>query len=325
MDQNEKKAFYDTLAQVNNDFHGMTLEKDHEIVSYCNDSSIRIWYNIYNTNYDAHWHTALEIIVPVENYYDVIIGNTSYHVMPGDVIIIPPGETHSLIAPENGTRFIYMFNISTIAAIKGFSSIQALLSSPIYITKAEYPYIYDDIHHLLNDMQNEYVSLSDYKELTIFSQLINFFVCIGKNHIETSNMFPNVRVYKQKEYIQKFSDVLDYIDLHYMDDLSLEDIASATGFSKFHFTRLFKQYTNSTFYDYLSYKRIKVAEELLIEPDLSITELALQAGFSSISTFNRTFKQQKHCTPSEYRVMYQRQTVDYRSGKNEKKKSPATM
>ena len=42
---------------------------------------------------------------------------------------------------------------------------------------------------------------------------------------------------------------------------------------------------------------------LLESPDLSVTEVALRTGFSSISTFNRTFKRKKNCTPREYRVM----------------------
>lgn len=40
---------------------------------------------------------------------------------------------------------------------------------------------------------------------------------------------------------------------------------------------------------------------LLLNPDLTITEIALQSGFSSLSTFNRTFKRTKNCTPTEYR------------------------
>jgi AraC-like DNA-binding protein len=150
-------------------------------------------------------------------------------------------------------------------------------------------------------MRNEYFSKAEYGELTIYSLLLNLFVKLGYNHINTGNLFPNVRLYKQKEYVQKFNTLMDYIDEHYMEDLNLETIAKSIGFSKFHFSRLFKQYTNFTFCDYLCYRRIKVAEELLAEPDLSITEIALQAGFPSISTFNRLFKQRKNCTPSEYR------------------------
>ena len=114
---------------------------------------------------------------------------------------------------------------------------------------------------------------------------MNFFILYGRNHLNNVQLFPNVRIYKQQEYLQKFNDVLDYIDAHYAEDLTLDAVASYSGFSKYHFTRLFKQYANTTFYDYLSYKRIKVAEQLLTEPELSITEIAFRSGFSSISTF----------------------------------------
>lgn len=101
--------------------------------------------------------------------------------------------------------------------------------------------------------------------------------------------------------MKKFNDLLDYIDMHYAEDLSLESMADHIGFSKFHFSRLFKQYTNLTFSDYLNYRRLKAAEELLVNPALPIIEVSLRAGYTSISTFNRLFKQIKHCTPSEYR------------------------
>ena len=106
-----------------------------------------------------------------------------------------------------------------------------------------------------------------------------------------------------KEYVAKFSNLLEYIDTHYTEDLTLEDMADVIGFSKYHFSRLFKQYTNYTFCDYLKHRRIQAAEILLEKPEYSITEVALQAGFPSISTFNRIFKEYKNCTPTEYRNM----------------------
>lgn len=57
-----------------------------------------------------------------------------------------------------------------------------------------------------------------------------------------------------------------------------------------------------TFYDYLNFRRMRAAEELLSSPDYSITELALASGFPSISTFNRVFKAKHGCTPTEYRM-----------------------
>lgn len=292
------------LYSPNSDWKGRNLNNDHEIVNYPDGTSVRIWFNEQNHGFASHWHTALEIILPVENYYDVEVYNNTYHIMPGEIFIIPSGEAHQLIAPDTGKRFIFLFDISLLARLKGFTSIQPLLAVPLQITRSTHSAIYDDLYRYLIQIRNEYFGTSDYKELTIFSLLITFIVSLGRNHINENAMFPNVRIYKQKEYIQKFNDVLDYIDSHYMEDLSLDDVASSIGFSKYHFTRIFKQYTNSTFYSYLSYRRIKIAEGLLAEVDLSITEIALQSGFSSISTFNRIFKQQKGCTPTEYRTMY---------------------
>lgn len=288
---------------ANSDFDGRRdVENDYqEVVNYRSSSYVRIWYNDQNVDYETHWHTALEIIMPVENWYDISIKNNSFHVLPGEIMIIPPGELHELTAPDTGKRFIFMFDLSQLAGFKGFSGIQSLLAQPIYVTKENFPHIYDDVYQILVQMRNEYFNENEYGELTIFSQLISMLVKFGYNHINTTNLFPNVRLYKQKEYIQKFNNLLDYIDTHYMEDLSLETIADTIGFSKFHFSRLFKQYTNFTFCDYLCYRRIKAAEDLLVQPDLSITEVALQSGFPSISTFNRIFKQQKGCTPSEYR------------------------
>ncbi len=125
---------------------------------------------------------------------------------------------------------------------------------------------------------------------------------LGENHLNESRVFENSRLYKQNEYAQKFGALLDYIEKHYTENITLESITELSGFSKFHFSRLFKQYTDMTFCDYLNYRRITAAEEMLAKPDLSITDLALLAGFPSISTFNRVFKQKHGCTPTEYRM-----------------------
>ncbi len=299
--QNPNKKDID-LYSVNYDFTGTVIKNSEEIVSFKSDSTIRIWFNDLHRHFPTHWHSALEIILPVENYYDAYIDNILYHIFPEEILIIPPGELHSLSAPEEGKRFIYLIDISFFSKIKGFSSIQSILSQPLHITKDAYPQIYDELYSYLIQMKDEYFSKSNYCELSIYSLLLNLFAKLGYNRMDTANPFPNVHSYKQKEYVQKFNALLEYIDSNDTDDLNLENTASAIGFSKYHFSRLFKQYTGFTFCDYLNYRRIKIAEELLAQPDRSITEIALQSGFSSISTFNRIFKQQKHCTPSEYRA-----------------------
>lgn len=302
-DKQIKENYLDFYLQ-NSDWEGRTVVDSFETISFQKDSTIRIWYNEQNQNYDTHWHNAIEIILPVENHYDVEASGQAYHILPSEILIIPSGEMHALYAPESGKRFIFLFDVSSIAQMKGYTSIQSLMTSCLHITKTTYPQIYNDVYQLLVQMRNEYFSSNEFRELAIYSHLINLFVSIGRNRINNVDLFPNTRSHKQKEYLQKFNEVLDYIDSHYTEELTLDNIADFSGFSKYHFTRLFKQYTDSTFYDYLIYRRIKAAEELLANPELSITEIALQSGFSSISTFNRIFRQKKGCTPSEYRSLY---------------------
>ncbi len=304
-DINESRN-YDNYNQVNDDYTGTrNIQDNQEVVQYRANTSHRVWLNDLPVNYDMHWHSAMEIILPVENIYTVNAGNTKYILNPGDIIIIPPGELHELTAPPSGKRFIFVMNISLISRLKGFVGIQSMLTHPLLITRDNYPQIYDDIYQMLVQIRNEYFQNSEYAELIIQAKMLEIFIKIGENHINANEIFGDIRPYKQKEYVQKFNQTLEYIDAHYMEDINLESIAAQAGFSKFHFSRLFKQYTDYTFCDYLCYRRIKAAEDFLAVPDFSITDVAMQAGFSSISTFNRLFKQQKGCTPSEYRSNYQ--------------------
>lgn len=296
----DKKTFNDSTTNM--DWAGDRLLIDrHEIVQFRNDSTVRIWCNVQDDNFDPHWHSALEIIMPMENYYDVEINQVFYRINPGEFLIIPPGEVHKLIAPDTGWRFILLFDISLMMKLKGSSSIQTILLQPLHVIKSHYPKIYDDVYQILLQITEEYFSENEYAELTIYSALLNFFTKFARNRIYEEKLFPNVRPARQKEYVKLFNGLLDYIDTHYAEDLNLENMAERIGFSKFHFSRLFKQYTSLTFNDYLNYRRMKAAEELLANPNIPIIEVSMRSGYSSISTFNRLFKQAKHCTPSEYK------------------------
>lgn len=294
-----------TLVDFNSsnwDFSGTRQINDQqEMVHFNHDSSIRIWLNKEDANFPSHWHTALEMIMPIENYYDVTIRNERYHIMPGEVLLIPSGELHDLSAPKYGSRFIFLIDISVLSKLPSFQSIQIMLNQPILITPAGFMSTYNGLYNKLIQIRNEYFERKEYSYLSIFSLLIDFFVQLGYHQLNTQDLFPSVSMAKQSEYTQKFQSLLSYIDSHYMLSLNLDEIAESIGFSKFHFSRLFKQYTGYTFCDYITLRRLKVAEELLAKPQLSIAQVAAQSGFSSISTFNRLFKQQKNCSPSEYR------------------------
>ena len=152
---------------------------------------------------------------------------------------------------------------------------------------------------LLYQMFEDYYRQSSLRELMIFSKMINFHVEYQENH-------PLLNSNTQKEYEKSVMDRLNmvffYINQHYTEDIPLEKAAEIAGFSKYHFARVFKEFSGQTYFDYLCLQRTKAAERLLQIPDKAITDIAYQAGFGSICAFNRAFKKKNHCTPSEYRT-----------------------
>jgi len=275
-----------------------------EKVGFEDDSSILFYINREHEDYSTHWHTAMEIIMPIENTYAVGMNQMAYSLKVGDILIIPPGELHALYAPSTGSRIVMLFDASVLGNVKGFSGILPVLMQPRIISKDTAPEIYDKQRELLFRIRDEYEGNSPLREAAIYALIIEMFVNIGRNHMDAETLFPMVRQGKQKEYIEKFNTIFDYIDQNYTEDLSLDTVAHVAGFSKFHFSRLFKQFTDMSFYDYLNQRRVRAAENLLLDPDIPITEIAMRSGFSSISTFNRVFKSFKKCTPSEFKRLY---------------------
>lgn len=311
--QEEKNLFYldDELLnkyknwQEKNQF-SRTLDGDSESEIYLPGSSVRFWLNDEPSEYSVHWHPAIEMIIPLENIYTVITGQMTYTLSPGDIFMIPGGELHHLIAPETGKRLVYLFDFNLLAGIRGYSYLTSFLSHPILINKSTCRPIYKEEAALISQLCRDYFSNDSLREMMIYSHLLAFFVNYVRYRIsmeESSGLNP-VNETRQKDLIDKFNTVLDYLDEHYAEDITLEKVADVAGFSKFHFSRLFKQCSGYNFYDYVCFRRIKAAETLLLKPGSSITEVALQSGFSSLSTFNRTFKKVKGCTPSEYRNLF---------------------
>lgn len=102
--------------------------------------------------------------------------------------------------------------------------------------------------------------------------------------------------------VQKLLPVLEYIDTRYgMQELSLETASGVLGLNPAYFCRLFKRATGHGFTEYLNYVRVTKSEELLQNTSMSILDISLEVGFSSVSYYNRIFKKMKNCTPSVYR------------------------
>jgi len=92
-----------------------------------------------------------------------------------------------------------------------------------------------------------------------------------------------------------------FIHEHQAEDLSLGQVAKAVNTSTFYFCKIFKKMTGINFTDYLSRVRIEKAKNLLLNPNLRISEIAYEVGFQSLTHFNRVFKKIIGQSPTRYR------------------------
>jgi len=122
------------------------------------------------------------------------------------------------------------------------------------------------------------------------------------------------------EYISRINRVIDFIDLNIESELSLEKLARVADFSPFHFHRIFAAMTGETLTQFIQRLRVeKAASYLVHNPKKSVTEIALDCGFSGSSTFARAFKGMFGMSASEWRYGGYKQ--DRKIGKTDSKDS----
>jgi AraC-like DNA-binding protein/ligand-binding sensor protein len=92
-----------------------------------------------------------------------------------------------------------------------------------------------------------------------------------------------------------------YIADHQGEEISLKEVARAVNTSAFYFCKMFKQATGLTFTDYLARVRVEKVKSLLLNPHTRVSEAAFEAGFQSLSQFNRVFKKIEGMSPSDFR------------------------
>ncbi len=281
-----------------------TLDGIFETVHYKQSTTLKLYDNREYEDYPKHWHPAIEIIMPVENGYTMQFSNSEVYLREKDICIICPGCVHAIKAPETGRRIIFQPNTTYLRFLREFEVLISFMSPYAIITPEEYPSIHEQLVKMLIEIKEEYMAGASFSELSIYSKILEMLKLIGQNYSSKSTKTNDYSISSKEDYASKFVEICDYIDSHCSEDLKLDDIADMSGFSKFYFERLFKQFTGTSFYKYVNQKRIAKASELLIEPGNSVTDVALNCGFMSISSFIRMFKLQKGCTPTEFKSMY---------------------
>ena len=106
---------------------------------------------------------------------------------------------------------------------------------------------------------------------------------------------------KQFKTLDRFNQILHYLDKHYSEDLSVSNLALQFNMSPSYFAHFFKRNAQKSVIEYVNEMRILHAKNILDKEDLSIAEIALRVGFSDINYFSRKFKALTGITPMKYK------------------------
>ncbi len=260
-------------------------------------------------SFPLHWHKYIEIVALPENATitkapTLRINQTLYQLAPGDILLIWPGEVHEIIENNDSQLIGLQFSITVFSELPDFTPFLNLFRTFHHIRLLSSPELAQSmlihIQHMLS-VQESQETFSGVETL----------ICLYEMFIDFGTYLKNTILKDTEQYaastgktIEKINIACSYIIENCDNELTLESTADYIGFSACYFSRIFKQVTNYNFIEYLTLQRVKRAQLLLSDSDMTITEISYQAGFKSISTFNRVFRQYKGCSPSEYRKYY---------------------
>src|SRR5215470_8102367 len=112
---------------------------------------------------------------------------------------------------------------------------------------------------------------------------------------------PSQKTQANSEYAQRINRVIDYLRGNLNRQVKLEELAKVACFSEFHFHRIFSAVSGETVSNFTNRLRLEKAARLLRFSDQSLTDIALDCGFSSSATFSRAFRSGYETTPSQFR------------------------
>ena len=282
------------------EFH--LVEGNEEEIDYLPGTSVRIWYTHRGTCFPEHWHTAIGIIQGCNRHYTIEAAGNTYEVGESDILIIPGGIVHTLHPAEDCNGFVYFLGTAYLDKIRSAAGLAMMLSKPLMITKSSSPTLHLQTEEILERMREDYFGTNELRELLIDAELLLLLERLAHTDDEDGDRL-HARADKRSEYTELFALVTTYINESYAEQLTLESVSRRFGVSRYYFSRLFKDYSQYTFAEYLNICRVKAAERLLCDPELSVTDIAFRCGFGSVSSFSRVFRSLRFCSPSEYRRM----------------------
>lgn len=272
------------IANENNHDHSYTLYK-----------GVSVSYDKRKTPYkmsNPHHHSDYELffLVKGENYFYTTEDDLSL-IGPNSISFIKPGTLHQ--SSDYGDTLLERYTVYISASLVDEIASKSPKNRKIdnmFLTldDVSQKIIYENILRLRNE-----ISIKDNYSPMLIKSIVSEIILILLRNSEDS-----IVLNSNEKRIQS---VVDYIETHYAENITLEACAKTAYMSSSHFSRQFKKITGDDFKSYLINTRMKNACHLLEEPDgNNITNIAFNVGFSDCSYFTKTFKKVMGITPLQY-------------------------
>lgn len=243
-----------------------------------------------------HVHENLvEVLLVYEGSGIYTIDNNKYIAKKGDLIFYNSGVVHDEFGGNGSNLGTYCLGISNLKILKlGDNKIIEDNYCPI-INCNEY---FDDILSMFDIIRKSIdvdgIHVAEFSNFLVQALVVKFRIIIEKNGDV-----------KQIKYPSLATKVKIYIDKNYNENISLKSIAEAVNANQYYLSHIFKEETGFSPMQYVTRRRIGEAQNLLINTQLSITEIAANVGYNNSNYFQNVFKKIVGYTPGSYRKRWQ--------------------
>lgn len=278
-----------------------------EYINYPFDLPIKISYlNI--KNYPTHWHNSIEIIYVLKGSLHIKIDTDSFTLNEREVEIINSDESHEIQGMDDNK--VLIFNIDPFFFEKYYKDINNIF----FYTNSnddedQNGPEYEELKTILSQMLCEYVQkLEDYDEeieellITLLYHLVNNFHYLTHEKEELK---------EKTDQLARYHRISKYIYNNYNNNITLQEIAKKEFLSPHYLSHEIKYATGYSFTDLINLTRIEESIKLLLDSDMSISEISDEIGFSHVRYFNKNFKYYYGCTPLQYRKKYATTDKEY--------------
>lgn len=248
-------------------------------------------------SYVPHYHSYLEIIQILEGSAQMQINNEYIHLEAEDIILVGANEIHWL----SGVCKHIVLHINPLSLIQVQRNFDELFPCSLEYRWLKKHGNFSFLHKVISTNLQRFISLYSSRPkgfvLFMMSYLYELLGNIESHSASTAEACSSKTTYK-KDDLKRLHIVLDFINENYDQEIAIDDICALVNLTPNYFCRFFKKYMGKTFFEYLHHYRCSQAEVLFYSTDLSITEIAMRVGFSSISYFDKVYRKIKGYAPS---------------------------